>query len=574
MIKYNFTETYELNENNKKIVENINTYPYFTCNNNANKTHKVCHVKKTGKSLERNKFTVISSYVKIKKKYIDIDTQKVKLDIELFNGDRMITKTFDRSILTKNGIETLIQYGVCYDTDKPKKLLDYLLISEQFADIEYCHTQLGWGEVDGKKVFKSNKLISAEDFGLKSNYIGNLDLEPKGDRDKWFEMIKSEVIGNTPLTTVMLAGFASPLLGFLNEKYDLGSILFNLSNSSSKGKTTAAMLATSVFGNPAIDKSTMITFNATNNALVSFASKCNSHTIALDEAVISTASDVTKQLYTLCAGRDKLRLNTDSELKEASSFSSFIISTAEFDLIPESSTNGIRARVFELNDTFTTSAENSVKIKSTITENYGFAGNEFIEFLLNQKINSIEKDYIKCQNALLEQYFKKYPFKEKGELTERIFSKLAILIQTAAYFEQCFGIEIGNNLIGYFLSIEKQISKNSDRTQYMLDCILQFVAVNENKFISEDNCYGFPPSAPWGRIIKTNSEIQIIILKSKADEVFKDNNISDAKNLLNILRRKKMLDCEKDRPCKRYRLSSKSKSLPCYIFKISYLNEN
>lgn len=108
----------------------------------------------------------------------------------------------------------------------------------------------------------------------------------------------------------------------------------------------------------------------------------------------------------------------------------------------------------------------------------------------------------------------------------------------------------------------------------MLDCILQFVAVNENKFITEHNCYGFPPSAPWGKIIETNSEIQIIILKSKADEVFKNNNISDANNLLNILRRKKMLDCEKDRPSKRYKLSSKSKSLPCYIFKISYLNEN
>lgn len=574
MIKYDFKETYELNEIEKKTVEKINIYPYFTCCDHTTKTHKVCRVKKTGKSLERNKFTVISSYVKIKKKYIDIDTQKVKLDIEFFNGDRMITKTFDRSILTKSGIEILIQYGVCYDTDKPKKLLDYLLISEQFADIEYCHTQLGWSEVDGEKVFKTNKLISTDNSNLKSNYIGGLDLEPKGDRDKWFEMIKSEVVGNIPLTTVMLAGFASPLLGFLNEKYDLGSILFNLSNSSSKGKTTAAMLATSVFGNPAIDKSTMITFNATNNALVSFASKCNSHTIALDEAVISTASDVTKQLYTLCAGRDKLRLNTDSELKEATSFSSFIISTAEFDLIPDSATNGIRARVFELKDTFTTSAENSVKIKSTVAENYGFAGNKFIEFIMKEKIDKIEEDYLLCQKALITKFEEKNTFESKGELTERVFSKLAIILQAGAYFNECFGIEIDNNLIDYLLSIEKQISKNSDRTQYLLDCIFQFVAVNENKFITEDNCYGFPPSAPWGKIIKTNSEITIIILKCKADEVFKDNNISDANNLLNILRRKKMLDCEKDRPSKRYKLSSKSKSLPCYIFKISFLNEN
>ena len=574
MIKYDFSNTFELSEEEKKIVKKRKIYPYFTCKSDSEKTHSVCRIKKTGKSLDSNKYYLISSFINITKKYINIDTNKIKLEFDIFNGDTIITKVFDRSILTKSGIETLVQYGVCYDTDKPKRLLDYLLVSEQFAEIEYFHTQLGWDEIDGNKVFKSNKLISTDDYDLESIYLGGLDLEPKGDRDKWFDMVKSEVIENIPLATVMLAGFASPILGYLNQKYDLGSILFNLSNSSSKGKTTAAMLATSVFGNPAIDKSTMITFNATNNALVSFASKCNSHTIALDEAIISSASDVTKQLYTLCAGRDKLRLNTDSELKEAAAFSSFIISTAEFDLIPDSATNGIRARVFELNDTFTTSAENSVKIKSTVTENYGFAGNEFVEFLIKEKINNIEKDYIKCQKVLLEHYFKKNTFKEKGELTERVFSKLAIILQTAVYFKQCFGIEIKDEIIDYLLSIESNISKNSDRTKYLLDCILQFVAVNENKFITEYNCYTCPPSAPWGRIIKTNSETEIIILKSKADEIFKDNNISDAKNLLNILRRKNMLDCESDRLCKRYTLGRKGNKPSCYIFKISRLFDN
>lgn len=566
MIKYNFKETYELNENDRKIVEKIKTYPYFTYKLEQPKIYSVCRIKKTGKSLENNKYFTISSYVRITKKFIDIDTQKVKLEVEFFNGDKIISKIFDRSILTKSGIETLIQYGVCYDTDKPKRLLDYLLISEQFADIEYVHTQLGWGEIEGKKVFKSNKLISAEDSNLKSKYIGSLDLEPKGDRDKWFEVIKSEVVGNIPLTTVMLAGFASPLLGFLNEKYDLGSILFNLSNSSSKGKTTAAMLATSVFGNPAIDKSTLITFNATSNALVSFASKCNSHTIALDEAIISTASDVTKQLYTLCAGRDKLRLNTDSELKEVSSFSSFIISTAEFDLIPDSATNGIRARVFELNDILTTSAENSVKIKAIVTENYGFAGNEFVEFLINEKIDYIEKDYLKCQDTLFKQYIKSNPLKEKGELTERVFSKLAIILQTAYYFEQCFDIKISGKIINYLLKIEKSIDKVADRTNFLLDCILQFVAVNENRFISENNSYDFQPSAPFGRIIRSNSTTKIIVLKSKADEVFVDNKILDSKNLLNSLKEKGILECEKDRLYKRQKLSKKSGKQSCYIF--------
>ncbi len=567
MIKYDFSKTFELSEKEEEIVKKRKIYPYFTIKSNSEKTHSVCRIKKIGKSLDSNKYYLIASYINITKKYIDIDTNKIKLEFDIFNGDTIITKVFDRSILTKSGIETLIQYGVCYDTNKPKRLLDYLSVSEQFAEIEYFHTQLGWDEIDGNTVFKSNKLISADNSELRSKYLGSLDLEPKGDRNKWFEMIKSEVIGNIPLTTVMLAGFASPLLGFLNEKYDLGSILFNLSNSSSKGKTTAAMLATSVFGNPAIDKSTMITFNATNNALVSFASKCNSHTIALDEAIISSASDVTKQLYTLCAGRDKLRLNTDSELKEAAAFSSFIISTAEYDLIPDSATNGIRARVFELNDTFTTSAENSVKIKSTVTENYGYAGNEFVEFLIKEKINNIEKDYIKCQNALLENYLKKNSV--KGELTERVFSKLAIILQTAIYFEECFKIEINDKIFNYLLDIEKNIGKVSDRAQFLLECIRQSVEDNNKKYITETTRYS--PDSPLGEIKNNGLKTEITILKSEAERIFQANNIYDAKGLLHILKTRGQLKCEKDRQYKKLKLNKHdSVRQKCYVFVVDY----
>lgn len=567
MIKYDFSKTYELSEKREKTVQNQETYPYIIGHDKNNESRRVYRIKETGKSLDSNKYYLIASYIKIIKRYIDKVTNKIKLEFEIFNGDTIITKVFDRSILTKNGIETLIQYGVSYNIEKPKLLLEYLFISEQLAKTEYFHTQLGWGEIDGNIVFKSNKLISAGKSKLKSNYLGGLDLEPKGDRDKWFDMVKSEVIENIPLTTVMLAGFASPILGYLNRKYDLGSILFNLSNSSSKGKTTAAMLATSVFGNPAIDKSTMITFNATNNALVSFASKCNSHTIALDEAIISSASDVTKQLYTLCAGRDKLRLNTDSELKEAAAFSSFIISTAEFDLIPESATNGIRARVFELNDTFTTSAENSVKIKSTVTENYGFAGNEFVEFLIKEKINNIEKDYIKCQNTLLEEYLKKNSV--KGELTERVFSKLAIILQTAIYFEECFKIKINDRIFNYLLDIEKNISKVSDRAQFLLECVRQSVEDNNKKYITETT--RFPPESPLGLIKNNGLKTEITILKSEAERIFQANNIYDCKSLLHILKTRGQLKCEKDRQYKKLKLNRHdSVRQNCYIFVVDY----
>ena len=77
-------------------------------------------------------------------------------------------------------------------------------------------------------------------------------------------------------------------------------------------------------------------------------------------------------------------------------------------------------------------------------------------------------------------------------------------------------------------------------SKYLIDCILQFVALNKNNFITDENDF-YQPKTPFGKINKGSSETVITILKSKADEVFKENNISDSRNLLNILKEKRCL---------------------------------
>ena len=72
-------------------------------------------------------------------------------------------------------------------------------------------------------------------------------MEPKGSLDAWLEMVKAEVIGNTAAEICLLIGFASVILGYLNHFTDLGCLLFNFCNTSSKGKTTMAMLSASVW---------------------------------------------------------------------------------------------------------------------------------------------------------------------------------------------------------------------------------------------------------------------------------------------------------------------------------------
>ena len=170
MIKYNFTETYELD--NKEVEKYINSpiYPYFIKTDINIAMYKVCRFIKGKKSLDRNKCKDISSYVKVEKRYVDFDTQKVKLIISFFNGGQVIQKTIDRSMLTKSKIETLAEYGIYFNTNNPKDFLEYLGISEQFATTYLSHNQLGWDEFNGKKVFKSSRLFVPESLNLQSEY--------------------------------------------------------------------------------------------------------------------------------------------------------------------------------------------------------------------------------------------------------------------------------------------------------------------------------------------------------------------------------------------------------------------
>ena len=157
--------------------------------------------------------------------------------------------------------------------------------------------------------------------------------------------------------------------------------------------TVAAMLATSVFSNPVLNKGTAITYNATENALVQFVSRCMGHTVVFDEVAISASSDFSRLLYTLCNGRSKMRLNGDATQKPVHEFNSIIISTAEFDLLNDDSPSGLKARVFEIkHNELTRNAENSDNIKRCIIENYAVAGGPFIETVL-KTIGNITDDY-------------------------------------------------------------------------------------------------------------------------------------------------------------------------------------
>ncbi len=277
---YNKLTNYQLNEDEFKMLEGLSNPPPYVKNLEA----RVVGVLKKDK--DDFLIQVFMTFAEVTQRIVDKDTGVTTVKIKYFNGIDIREDVFTSEIYTKFGVKELLQKGIRFNESDSALVIDYLLKSESSAEMVYGYVKHGWDLHNDNLVFRSYKCLSNNPNHKNYIYQGSFDLMPTGTLDKWTEMVKNEVIGNLPLEFVLVASFASPILSLLNHSYDLGSIIINLANTSSKGKTTAAMLAVSLFSNPNQNRGTAISYNATENSLQEHIAKCNGLTVALDEAAV------------------------------------------------------------------------------------------------------------------------------------------------------------------------------------------------------------------------------------------------------------------------------------------------
>ena len=497
----------------------------------------------------------IASRFEISKCNIDIVTNERSYTIKAKVNDEWIEFDVNAEVLTTIGLKELLKMGVLYDERQARELQRYLMMSAYKAQTQTVHTTLGWNG----DLFLSSK--SFPESKTSSKYIGGIDFYPKGSKEIYLDMIKSQVLQYTPLLFVWLIGFCSIILAYLNKHFDFGCLIFALNNLSSKGKTTAAMLSTSITSNPIFDRGLITNFSGTSNAVLNFVSHSNGHTVVLDEAGTAESIQSRKLLYQICSGRERKRLNTSGELKETAEFNSAIIVTSEHSIIDSSAPNGIRARIFELTDDLTISAKHSNIIKTTILNNYGLLYDDFISYMIDT-LDRIIEDYNICVDVLKNEYKG-----IKGELTDRVIEKLSVVYLTAIYVNDCFELEFNEEHIkDYIYTLENRINTETDIADKALDCILDYISRNSSKFIRA-NISDYE-SCVEGKIIKSNNFVEISILKSVAESLLAKNGYESIKTLVEKWRENQILLCEKDRAYKRVKLTKDLPTQPCYVFKL------
>lgn len=557
--------------------------------------------------VKKNKYSYeiryIMTYCKVIRKIIDVTTKQIKIEYEYNNGIEIDTVQLDGESLSKFGLKTLLSYGVRFNETDIDEVNKYLMRTDMKAEIVYGYSKLGWDKIDNSLVFRYNNLIAKEPTKKKYIYNGNLCLNHKGSLDEWCNMIQNEVCGNIPMTYLLMASFSSPLLSMLNYTHDFGSVLFCLCNSSSKGKSTTAMLCASIYSSPVLNKGVAISFNGTENALQEFLSQINGLSVVFDELGASTISNLERVLYSFCLGRSKLRLNGDASLQDVKEFSSVIFTTSEISFISEKSMDGIKTRVFQIEDTLTKNAQNSDNIKNIVMQNYGVAGNEYLQMLVNKGQEIIEADYqkykdmliknskeldeklqVKGSNILTDSTLAAY--EQKKRLTDRILSKLAIVVQAAEYAKELFNFNIEiSDMIDYSLNLTNAIESAQTPEDELLTIVHEDFVKNIRKYKinypfalkifgkrkAEAIDYDSLNSGYVGlvRLSASDNHYEICVAKNYFEQMMKNNGIVDFRKRLKNLRTTGVLIAEKDRLVAREKIIEII-DLKVYIFRFQF----
>mgnify|MGYP004515582143 FL=1 len=557
--------------------------------------------------VKKNKYSYeiryIMTYCKVLRKIIDIGTKQIKIKYEYHNGIEIDTVKLDGESLSKFGLKTLLSYGVRFNETDIDEVNKYLMNTDMKAEIVYGYSKLGWDKIDNNLVFRYNHLIANEQLSKEYIYNGSLCLNHKGTLDEWCNMIQNEVCGNIPMTYLLMASFSSPLLSMLNYTHDFGSVLFCLCNSSSKGKSTTAMLCASIYSSPVLNKGVAISFNGTENALQEFLSQINGLSVVFDELGASTISNLERVLYSFCLGRSKLRLNGDASLQDVKEFSSVIFTTSEISFISEKSMDGIKTRVFQIEDTLTKNAQNSDNIKNIVMQNYGVAGNEYLQMLVNKGQEIIEADYqkykdmliknskeldeklqVKGSNILTDSTLAAY--EQKKRLTDRILSKLAIVVQAAEYAKELFNFNIEiSDMIDYSLNLTNAIESAQTPEDELLTIVHEDFVKNIRKYKmnypfalkifgkrkAEAIDYNSINIGYVGliRLSASDNYYEICVAKNYFEQLMKNNQISDFRKRLKNLRASGILVAEKDRLVAREKIIEII-DLKVYIFRFLF----
>lgn len=435
------------------------------------------------------------------------------------------------------------------------------LQEHNLTNIVNVYRKLGWIKLPHNNrleyAYRCSKLVG----NVNASYEGSLALMPKGTLQGWLEMVRNEVIGRTPLETILLAALSAPIVGIHGINTTTDNPIYHINFSSGKGKSTVCFLATSVsgepfdgmrvtydrYGTPKEISSIYDSWGATTKATVSSHAGNRGVVAILNELGKFVGYDMTNIVFNLSEGSDIKRLNTDLQAVVTEGFNTVFISCGEMSLIDKcrSKIGGIKTRVMEISVPMTENAEHSRRIKDGCIKNNGYAspiiakyiidngGYDMVQELYNETLKNLTQT---APNGIDGRYIEKFP---------------VFLVMAAKLAEKALGLKFNTEKIVDFCYECVADSKSEDgEICKSYDEILEELDINIDKFLNTSNLQ-YQPKTVWGRVSYPGKKLdnrqlvkEYCVYPNLLRTMLKNKGYVNPNTELKIWRDKGVLDCE------------------------------
>ena len=472
-------------------------------------------------------FEVVACYHPIMpvQRLVNIDTgiHKVKLAFSL--GKRWNTIIEDRNVISDSrSIIGLSKYGIMVNSETGKALVRYL------ADVEQMNYDLI------PEVSSVGRLGWIDDYGF-SPYVDDLvfdgeeeyrtrfeSIQERGSREKWLDCVRSVRAGKTPGNVIARIVLAASFASVLVKPCNCLPFFVHLWGGTETGKTVGLLLAASVWADPEIGKYIQ-TFNATEVGKELGAAFCNSMPLIIDELQLikDNRKDFDRMIYQLSEGVGRARGRKQGGLQKTPTWRNCILTTGEFPIISPNSGAGAVNRTIEIDCHAEHLFDDPKQVATTLYGNYGFAGHEFVEHLMEEgtqeRVQSLQEA---MQDAL-----------KTGDTMDKQTASAALILAADRLSEEWIfqdGILLQPDDIRPYLVSKDTVNQNGRALQFLYD----FININQARFSPDADAH---QGEVWGDL----DEEYAYIIRSKFDQILQDEGYNAsaflgwAKNTGNIV---------------------------------------
>ena len=410
---------------------------------------------------------------------IETDTEKTK--IAFFKDMRWRDMTVDNSILAnKSTITQLADRGIMVTSETAKDLVKYLseVASLNMQTIPFYRSisRLGWIGKDFAPYDTTIKYDGDADFASIYEHVCKC-----GSYDTWLEHV-TELRENINIRLMLSASFASVLI----EKVGALPFVLHLWGTTGFGKTVSLMIASSIWGNPEMGCLTR-SMNATANSIVRTSAFLYSIPFCADEMqqIKDRWGNYDNFIMFVCEGIDRGKAKARGGVEDQKTWRNAFIFTGEDPVTKANCGGGVKNRCIEI-EVKDKIIKDGNKTATIVKENYGFAGEMFVEYIQKLDMEEMKKEYKRIFSEII----------ESSDTTEKQAMSMALILLADKYACNCVFCDSRPLNVAevkeYLVS-----SKVVDMPSRAYDWVVNWVAENSIRFSNDlDENRG----AVWGKI--------------------------------------------------------------------------